>query len=192
MGGSSAAGGGEWTRHDLAWVHHVVTETLRRAPASVTREELTAAALAALTEANRAHEPAVPGEARRYAEQRIRAAMVDLLRSIDWQARARRSAPAPDRGGVEAAREALATLPDQQRAVIEGYFLGQRALPELAADLQVDEQEVVRLRTEALQALRQTLAPALASVGQAYRAAREQPQDRLGAVPTFAAALHTG
>ncbi len=192
MGGSSTAGVDEWTTRHTPVAHHLVAETLRRVPDPVTRDELTVAALAALTVARRAYAPAVHGDAHRYAEQRIRAALVDLLRSIDWQARARTPRPAPDRGRVEAAHAALAALPDLQRSVIEGYFLGRRTLPELAADLQLDEQEVVGLRTEALQALRHTLAPALASVGQAYRAATEQPQGRLGAVPAFAAALHTG
>jgi RNA polymerase sigma factor (sigma-70 family) len=191
-GGPSAAGGDEGTTPHLALVHHVVTETLRRVPDSVTQDELTAAALAALAEAGRAYEPAVHGDVHRYVEQRIRAAVVDLLRSIDWQARARQSGPAPDRGRFEAARRALATLPDQQRAVIEGYFLDQRALSELATDLQLDEHEVARLRTDALQALRRTLAPALTSVGRDYRAATGRPRDRLGAGQTFAVALPTG
>ncbi len=192
MGGSSTAGIDEWTTRHTPVVHHLVAETLRRVPDSVTRDELTAAALAALTVARRAYAPAVHGDVHRYAEQRIRAALVDLLRSIDWQARARRPRPAPDRGRAEAAHAALAALPDLQRSVIEGYFLDQRALPELAADLQLDEHEVVRLRTAALRALRRTLAPTLASIGQDHAAVVRQSQEPLGEGRAVAVALPIG
>jgi len=147
-------------------VEHLVTETLQRVPSSVTREELTAAGLAALATASWEYLPGTDGDFHQYAAARVRAAIVDVLRSIDWAARGRAPHPPPERARREPVRAAVAALPDEGRAVIEGYFLEQRSLPELAADLGIDEGEVVRLRTEALRALRRTVGPALAVASQ--------------------------
>jgi len=152
--------GGLAARH-VPLVQHVVTETLQRVPSSVTREELTAAGLAALATASREHLPDADGDFHQYAAARIRAALVDVLRSIDWQARGPRSRPAPGGDRLHEVRAAVAALPDERRAVVEGYFLEQRPLPELAAQLGIDEHEVAWLRAEALRALRRTLGPSL-------------------------------
>lgn len=147
-------------------MQHVVTETLQRVPASVTREELTSSGMVALAAASREYEPASDGDFHRYAAARVRLAVVDTLRSIDWQARGRQPHEPADRGRLDAVRVAVAALPEARRAVIEGYFLRQRPLADLAADLEVDETEVVLLRADALLALRRTLGPALAVMPQ--------------------------
>ncbi len=147
-------------------MQHVVTETLQRVPASVTREELTPSGLAALAAASREYEPGADGDFHRYAAARIRAAVVDTLRSIDWPARGRQPHVPADRGRLDAVRAAVAALPEPRRAVIEGYFLRQQPLAELAADLEIDEPAVALLRANALLALRRTLCPALAAAPQ--------------------------
>lgn len=142
-------------------VEHLVIETMQRVPASVTREELRSAGLAALAQANRDHDPGCDGDFQRYAGARIRAALVDMLRSIDWRARGRRPHAPADPVRLDRLRDALATLPEDRQSVVEGYFLRQREVSELAADLQLDEHEVARLRADALRALSRTLGPAL-------------------------------
>lgn len=166
VGGSSAATAGDRSAQHEALVQHVVTETLQRVPASVTREELTPSGLAALAAASREYEPGADGDFHRYAAARIRAAVVDTLRSIDWQARGRQPHVPADRGRLDAVRAAVDALPEPRRAVIEGYFLHQQPLAELAADLEIDEPAVALLRADALLALRRTLGPALAAAPQ--------------------------
>ncbi len=160
VGGSSAGQAEERAAQHEPLVHHVVAETMRRVPASVTPEELTAAGLAALAEASRAFEPDADGDFHRFASTRVRAALVDTLRAIDWDARGRRAHTRVSPARLGDLRDALAGLPDDGRAVVEGYFLNQRPLADLATDLQLDEHEAARLRTDALHALRRTLGPA--------------------------------
>lgn len=68
-------------------VGHIVRETMGRVPAHVSRDDLTSAGLTALVQAARAFEPerGVPFE--RYAATRIRGAILDELRSVDWASR---------------------------------------------------------------------------------------------------------
>lgn len=68
-------------------VGHIVRETLRRVPSHVNRDDLTSAGLTALVLAARAYdeERGVPFD--RYATTRIRGALLDELRSIDWASR---------------------------------------------------------------------------------------------------------
>ena len=72
---------------NMALVGHIVRETMGRVPAHVSRDDLTSAGLAALVQA--AHgfdtERGVPFS--RYAAQRIRGAILDELRSVDWASR---------------------------------------------------------------------------------------------------------
>lgn len=68
-------------------VGHIVRETMGRAPSHVSRDDLTSAGLTALVQAGKAYEPerGVPFD--RYAARRIRGAVLDELRSIDWASR---------------------------------------------------------------------------------------------------------
>lgn len=68
-------------------VGHIVRETMGRVPSHVSRDDLTSAGLTALVQAARAFdaERGVPFE--RYAATRIRGAILDELRSVDWASR---------------------------------------------------------------------------------------------------------
>jgi RNA polymerase sigma factor for flagellar operon FliA len=68
-------------------VGHIVRETMGRVPSHVSRDDLTSAGLTALVLAARAYdeERGVPFD--RYAAQRIRGALLDELRSVDWASR---------------------------------------------------------------------------------------------------------
>lgn len=68
-------------------VGHIVRETMGRVPSHVSRDDLTSAGLTALVQAAHAFDPArgVPFE--RYAATRIRGAILDELRSVDWASR---------------------------------------------------------------------------------------------------------
>lgn len=68
-------------------VGHIVRETMGRVPAHVSRDDLTSAGLTALVQAAQAFDSSrgVPFE--RYAATRIRGAILDELRSVDWASR---------------------------------------------------------------------------------------------------------
>lgn len=72
---------------NMPLVGHIVREALGRVPAHVNRDDLTSAGLTALVQAARAYdeERGVPFE--RYAATRIRGAILDELRSVDWASR---------------------------------------------------------------------------------------------------------
>lgn len=68
-------------------VGHIVRETMGRVPSHVSRDDLASAGFTALVQAARAYDAqrGVPFE--RYAATRIRGAVLDELRSIDWASR---------------------------------------------------------------------------------------------------------
>ncbi|WP_246383581.1 sigma-70 family RNA polymerase sigma factor [Nocardioides stalactiti] len=68
-------------------VGHIVRETMSRVPSHVSRDDLVSAGLTALVQASQAYdaERGVPFE--RYASTRIRGAVLDGLRAIDWASR---------------------------------------------------------------------------------------------------------
>lgn len=68
-------------------VGHIVRETMGRVPSHVSRDDLTSAGLTALVIAARSYdeERGVPFD--RYAATRIRGALLDELRSVDWASR---------------------------------------------------------------------------------------------------------
>ncbi len=68
-------------------VGHIVRETMGRVPSHVNRDDMTSAGLTALVQAAQAYdaERGVPFE--RYAATRIRGAILDELRSVDWASR---------------------------------------------------------------------------------------------------------
>jgi RNA polymerase sigma factor for flagellar operon FliA len=71
----------------MAIVGHIVRETLARVPAHVDRDDLTSAGLAALVQAAHSFDPERGVPFPRYATTRVRGAIVDELRSIDWASR---------------------------------------------------------------------------------------------------------
>lgn len=72
---------------NMPLVGHIVRETMGRVPSHVSRDDLTSAGLTALVQAAQAFdaERGVPFE--RYAATRIRGAILDELRSVDWASR---------------------------------------------------------------------------------------------------------
>jgi RNA polymerase sigma factor for flagellar operon FliA len=68
-------------------VGHIVRETMSRVPSHVDRDDLTSAGLTALVQAAHAFDPERGVPFNRYAATRIRGAIVDNLRSIDWASR---------------------------------------------------------------------------------------------------------
>jgi RNA polymerase sigma factor for flagellar operon FliA len=216
---------------NLPLVAHVVYETIARVPAYVDRNDLRSAGLLALVAAARSYDPERGVPFVRYATPRIRGAMVDELRSVDWasrsvrrrsreieEARGRLAAamgrfpddqtvatalglrldevsradseavratvlpldagtqhglaellPARDAGPAERAEhlervrylaDAVEELPEKMQFVVRGYFLEERPMAELAAELGVTESRISQLRAEALVLLRDALAEA--------------------------------
>ena len=212
----------------LPLVHHVVRETMNRVPTHVDRDDLVSAGLMALVKAANGFDASrgVPFSA--YAATRVRGAVLDELRGIDWASRSvRRTARSLDatrselavalgrtasdaevatalgisldevtRNSDDLARaqvlslqgsedldlegllpsagptpadlllhrerlqylvEAVAELPERQRTVVEQYFLAERPMAEIAAELGVTESRVSQIRAEALVLLRGAL-----------------------------------
>jgi RNA polymerase sigma factor for flagellar operon FliA len=68
-------------------VTHIVHETMRRVPGHVDRDDLTSAGLTALVQASKAFDTSHGVPFARYAATRVRGAILDELRSIDWASR---------------------------------------------------------------------------------------------------------
>jgi RNA polymerase sigma factor FliA len=213
-------------------VAHIVREMLGRVPDHVDRGDLNSAGLVALVQASRAFDAERGIPFARYAATRIRGALLDELRAVDWASRsvrrrgreieATRGAlasrlrqvpddsqvaaelglslaevqrsdedlsrasvlsldletergvgevlpspePAPDaqlehRERLQYLDEAVAELPERLRAVVQGYFIDERPMAELAEELGVSESRISQMRAEALLLLRDALNSAL-------------------------------
>ncbi|WP_051247006.1 sigma-70 family RNA polymerase sigma factor [Nocardioides halotolerans] len=143
------------TTNDLVVGHvplvaHIVRETLGRVPGHVSGDDLHSAGLVALVTASRAFDPSRGTPFANYAATRVRGAMLDELRSLDWASRAVRR-----RGReIDATRAALATdrrqAPDDAE-VAESLGLSlaevQRSEDDLAraSVLSLDSEAAVRL-----------------------------------------------
>lgn len=68
-------------------VGHIVRETMGRVPSHVSRDDLTSAGLTALVLAAKAYDESRGVPFDRYAATRIRGALLDELRSVDWASR---------------------------------------------------------------------------------------------------------
>lgn len=87
-------------------VTHIVRETMGRVPSHVNRDDLTSAGLTALVQASRSFEADRGVPFARYASTRVRGAILDELRGIDWASRlVRRRAR-----DVDATRARLASI----------------------------------------------------------------------------------
>lgn len=215
-------------RDNMPLVGHTVREALSRLPAHVSRDDLVSAGMLALVQASRSFEPARGVPFVCFASRRIRGAILDELRHLDWasrsvrrrerdldEARNRLSAllgRTPSAHEVAAAtglsthqladhtsdlaraaltslhavpgdtldglagsrtvepdvvllhrermaylRDAVATLPDRLRLVVQGYFFDDQPMAALAAELGVTESRISQLRAEALILLRHAL-----------------------------------
>src|SRR5439155_7218155 len=75
----------------LSLVGHLVRELLHRLPAHVNRDDLVSAGMAALVGAARSFDPTQGVPFPRYAGVRVRGALLDELRNLDWASRTVRS-----------------------------------------------------------------------------------------------------
>ena len=71
----------------MALVGHIVRESMGRLPGHVNRDDLTSAGLTALVQAARSYDESRGVPFTRYAATRIRGAILDELRGIDWASR---------------------------------------------------------------------------------------------------------
>jgi RNA polymerase sigma factor FliA len=81
----------ELIRANMPLVGHLVREMLGRVPAHVNRDDLTSAGLAALVTAAKSYDPSRGIPFARFASTRIRGALLDELRGLDWASRSVRS-----------------------------------------------------------------------------------------------------
>lgn len=72
---------------NIPLVGHIVRETMGRVPSHVDRDDLTSAGLAALVQAARSFDAERGVPFGRYAATRIRGAILDELRAVDWASR---------------------------------------------------------------------------------------------------------
>jgi RNA polymerase sigma factor for flagellar operon FliA len=91
-------------RENLALVGHIVRETMTRLPAHIGRDDLTSAGMTALVLSAQGYDESRGVPFARFAAIRIRGALVDELRSMDWASRSVRGRARE----VEAARNQLA------------------------------------------------------------------------------------
>jgi RNA polymerase sigma factor for flagellar operon FliA len=217
----------ELVRTHLPLVGHLVRETLSRVPSHVSRDDLVSAGMTALVIAAKNFDPDRGVAFGGFAAVRIRGALRDELRSLDWLSRSTRSkvrqietaqqqltaalgrTPTSQElaetlgvgvdeiksvddtvhratvlslqdqyaGNDDVLRDgdagpedlllhrerigylhhAIAALPERLRRVITGYFLEERPMLELAAELGVTESRISQLRAEALVLLRDGL-----------------------------------
>lgn len=77
-------------RAHLPLVHHLVREVARRVPNHVDRSDLTSAAMYALVTSARSFDPSLGAAFGTFASIRIRGALTDELRSMDWASRGAR------------------------------------------------------------------------------------------------------
>jgi RNA polymerase sigma factor for flagellar operon FliA len=217
----------------LPLVAHVVRETMGRVPGHVNRDDLTSAGMMALVQAQRGYDATRGVPFASYATTRIRGAVLDELRSVDWASRSVRrrardldetrnqlatalgripthaevastlglsadevarneddiaraqvlsiqgssedsdlehlmptAGPTPEQIVMDRERltymvEAVAELPERLRTVVEQYFLAERPMAEIAAELGVTESRVSQIRAEALILLRGAMDRAL-------------------------------
>ncbi|MGA8211069.1 MAG: sigma-70 family RNA polymerase sigma factor [Nocardioidaceae bacterium] len=124
----------ELVRQHLPLVGHVVRETLSRVPGHVSHDDLTSAGMLALVQAAEAFDPSRGAGFATYASTRIRGALVDELRGLDWASRSvrRRARQVEDaRGRISAALGRSA----EDREVAAALGIGVRELAAHEDDL---------------------------------------------------------
>ena len=125
-------------------VGHIVRETMARVPSHVDRDDLTSAGLTALVQAAQAYDAERGVPFNRYAATRIRGAIVDELRSIDWASRSvRRKARE-----LDTTRARLATVLGRSASTSEVAQATGLSAEEIAAN----EEDVARAQVLSLHA----------------------------------------
>jgi RNA polymerase sigma factor for flagellar operon FliA len=218
----------ELIRQHMPLVGHLVRDMLTRIPNHIHRDDLTSAGLHALVTAARGWDPDRGIPFHRFATTRIRGAILDELRALDWATRSVRTkarasdatrqnlttalgrtptttelaqalgttrndlqqtdndvqratvlslqgfatssadnlvtepTPGPEdmlvrREQIGYLHHAISSLPDRLQTVITEYFLRERPMADIAADLGVTESRISQLRAEALSLLKDGL-----------------------------------
>ena len=218
----------ELIRGHMPLVGHLVRDMLTRIPNHIHRDDLTSAGLHALVTAARGWDPDRGIPFHRFATTRIRGAILDELRALDWATRSVRTkaratdstrqhltctlgrtptpeelaqalgttttdlhrtdndvqratvlslqgfttssaddlvterTPGPEdmlirREQIGYLHHAIASLPDRLQVVITEYFLKERPMADIAAELGVTESRISQLRAEALSLLKDGL-----------------------------------
>jgi RNA polymerase sigma factor for flagellar operon FliA len=135
----------ELVRAHLPLVGHLVREVLHRVPAHVSRDDLSSAGMLSLVLSAQNFDPELGVPFGRFAAIRIRGALIDELRTMDWASRAVRS-KARD---LESTRNQLtAVLGRTPRAVEVAQAMGVSV-----ADLESVDRDVHRASLLSLQAM---------------------------------------
>ena len=132
-------------RAHLPLVEHLVREVASRIPSHVDRDELTSAAMYALATSARSFDPSVGTSFGSFASIRIRGALTDELRSMDWASRSVRAKARV----VESARAEITQR--LGRAPSARELAG--AMNMSASELAAVEADVHRAAVQSLQAL---------------------------------------
>jgi RNA polymerase sigma factor for flagellar operon FliA len=128
----------------MALVGHIVRETMARVPSHVDRDDLSSAGLTALVQSAHAYDPSRGVPFNRYAATRVRGAIVDELRSIDWASRSVRRRARE----LDATRARLATLLGRPASTEEIAQAVGLSLDEIAAN----DEDVARAQVLSLHA----------------------------------------
>lgn len=134
----------ELIRTHLPLVGHLVREMLARVPVQVRRDELTSAALLALTASARSFDSSKGAPFAAYATLRIRGAITDELRSMDWASRSVRSKAREVESVRATLTQTLGRTPSSAE-VAQSMAVSLRELSAIASD--VDRASVVSLST---------------------------------------------
>ena len=120
--------------HHLPLVAVLVAERLRHLPAHVRRDDLMSAGMLALVLSAGAYDPTRGVPFRRYADFRIRGALIDELRAMDWASRTIRSRARE----IEAVRAELTHLldrPPEAKDIADALGMSTRDLDTVHVDL---------------------------------------------------------
>ncbi len=125
---TATVGTDELVTSHIALVGHIVRESMGRLPGHVNRDDLTSAGLAALVLAARSYDESRGVPFTRYASTRIRGAILDELRGIDWASRSvRRRARELDETRNRLAAELGRVPSDAELAAATGLSLDEIA-----------------------------------------------------------------
>lgn len=125
----------ELVRTHLPLVGHLVREMLSRVPAQVRREDLSSAGMLALATSARSFDPAKGVPFAAYAALRIRGALTDELRSMDWASRGVRTKAREVATARAALTQTLGRTPSTVE-VAQSLAVSVKDLSSIAADVQ--------------------------------------------------------
>ena len=162
----------------LPLVRQEVARMVRRVPSHVQREDLVSAANFGLYDALRKYAHVLDDRFERYARIRIRGAILDELRTLDWLSRSARAEATergetatmvdiddvplgdmgtqPDRSHDRQAMAALitSTLPEREATIVVMYYYEEASFKDLALLFHVSEARISQLHSQAMRRLR--------------------------------------